>query len=141
MADLTITQMSKKYRIKTDTLRYYERIGLLPPVPRKANGNRYYNEGLQDLLEMIICLRHSDVPVETLIDYTQLLQQGDATLQARQDLLEEQLAILKEKQAALQRAVNRLAFKVKLYQTGEIKKNKNYFHQLHIMDDGVNAGN
>lgn len=141
MADLTITQMSKKYKIKTDTLRYYERIGLLPPVPRRANGHRYYNEGLQDLLEMIICLRHSDVPVETLIDYTQLLQQGDATLQARQDLLEEQLAILKNKQAVLQRAVDRLAFKVKLYQTGEIRKNKNYFNELHIMDDDVDVKN
>jgi MerR family transcriptional regulator, aldehyde-responsive regulator len=47
MTDLTITDVSEKYHLKPDTLRYYERIGLIPAVPRKKNGNRYYNEGLQ----------------------------------------------------------------------------------------------
>ena len=82
MADLSITQVSQKYDITPDTLRYYERIGLIPKVPRKANGNRYYNEGMQGWIEMIVCLRHSGVTVEALIDYAQMLQQGDATLDA-----------------------------------------------------------
>lgn len=47
MPDLSITQISQKYDITPDTLRYYERIGLISKVPRKANGNRYYNEGMQ----------------------------------------------------------------------------------------------
>lgn len=50
MTDLTITDVSEKYYLKPDTLRYYERIGLIPAVPRKKNGNRYYNEGLNDCL-------------------------------------------------------------------------------------------
>ncbi len=48
MTDLTITDVSEKYYLKPDTLRYYERIGLIPAVPCKKNGNRYYNEGLQN---------------------------------------------------------------------------------------------
>ena len=37
---MTISEVSKKYDISTDTLRYYERIGLLPPVPRTKSGLR-----------------------------------------------------------------------------------------------------
>lgn len=135
MPNLTITQVSKKYQIKADTLRYYERIGLLPKVPRAANGNRYYTEGMQGWLEMIICLRHSGVSVETLVDYAELLQQGDQTLQAREDLLKEQLALLEEKRHDLDRSINRLKHKISLYESGEIKKGKSYFEEYKIIDD------
>lgn len=40
---MTITQASKKYDISVDTLRYYERIGLIPPVPRTSSGVRDYD--------------------------------------------------------------------------------------------------
>ena len=92
--NLTITQVSEKYNITPDTLRYYERIGLLPNVPRQSNGNRYYDDSVQEWIEMIVCLRHSGVPVEKLIDYAEMIQKGDSTLQAREDLLKEQLANL-----------------------------------------------
>jgi DNA-binding transcriptional MerR regulator len=135
MADLSITQVSQKYDITPDTLRYYERIGLIPKVPRKANGNRYYNEGMQGWIEMIVCLRHSGVTVEALIDYAQMLQQGDATLDARKELLKEQLSMLEEKKHNLDRSINRLKHKISLYETGEIKKGKSYFEEYKIMDD------
>lgn len=135
MADLSITQVSQKYDITSDTLRYYERIGLIPKVPRKANGNRYYNEGMQGWIEMIVCLRHSGVTVEALIDYAQMLQQGDTTLDAREELLKEQLSMLEEKKHNLDRSINRLKHKISLYETGEIKKGKSYFEEYKIMDD------
>ncbi|MDO4903634.1 MAG: MerR family transcriptional regulator [Limosilactobacillus sp.] len=135
MSDLTITEVSKKYGLKPDTLRYYERIGLLPNVPRRSNGNRYYPQGMQDWIEMIICLRHSGVSVETLLDYANLLIQGDSTLQAREDLLREQLAELKEKQFNLNRSISRLEHKISLYENGEITEDKNYFEEYKIMDD------
>lgn len=135
MPDLSITQISQKYDITPDTLRYYERIGLIPTVPRKANGNRYYNEGMQGWIEMIVCLRHSGVTVEALIDYAQMLKQGDSTLDAREDLLKEQLSMLEEKRHNLDRSINRLKHKISLYETGEIKKGKSYFEEYKIMDD------
>lgn len=101
MSDMTITEVSRKYHINAATLRYYEQIGLLPKVPRRANGNRYYDDHLQSWLEMIICLRHSGVPVEELVKYTQLLEQGDSTLEAREQLLKEQLAMLIQKRKIL----------------------------------------
>lgn len=135
MSELTITEVSSKYQIKPDTLRYYERIGLIPKVPRRPNGNRYYNDGLQGWLEMIICLRHSGVSIETLIDYAHLLEQGDATLDAREKLLREQLELLEEKRTNLDRSIKRLKHKISLYETGEIKKGKSYFEEYKILDD------
>lgn len=135
MSDLSITQISQKYDISPATLRYYERIGLIPKVPRKSNGNRYYNDGMQGWIEMIVCLRHSGVTVEALIDYAQMLQQGDATLKAREDLLKEQLSLLEEKKHNLNRSIKRLKHKISLYESGEIKKGKSYFEEYKIMDD------
>lgn len=135
MSDLTITEVSKKYNIKPDTIRYYERIGLLPKIPRKNNGNRYFNEGMQGWIEMIVCLRHSGVPVEKLIDYADMLRAGDETLQAREDLLKEQLKELEQKKKDLNRSINRLKHKISLYESGEIRENKSYFEEYKILDD------
>lgn len=135
MANLTITEVSQKYNIKPDTLRYYERIGLIPKVARQSNGHRYYNEGLQGWIEMIVCLRHSDVPIEKLVDYAEMLKQGDSTLEARKELLEEQLKELEQQKYNLDRSIKRLEHKISLYNSGEIKKGKNYFEEYKIMDD------
>lgn len=131
----TITEVSQKYDINANTLRYYERIGLLPHVPRKANGNRYFTEELLKWLEMVICLRHSGVSIEALLDYAGLLKQGHSTLQAREDLLRERLNVLYKKQHNLQRSIDRLVHKIELYQSGEIENEESYFNQYDIMAD------
>ncbi|MBD5429211.1 MerR family transcriptional regulator [Lactobacillus sp.] len=139
MPDLTIREVAKKYNLKPDTLRYYERIGLLPKVPRKKNGNRYFTEGMQGWIEMVVCLRHSDVPVEALIDYAEMLRQGDSTLEAREDLLKEQLANIEEKRHNLDRSIARLKHKISLYESGKIKENKSYFEEYKILEDNKNT--
>ncbi len=135
MTELTITEAAEKYQISPDTLRYYERIGLLPAVPRTPNGRRCYPEDVQKWLEMIICLRHSGVGVEKLLDYVSLIQQGDQTLPAQEELLREQRDALVEKQHDLQRSIDRLNYKLRLYETGEIKQHKSYFAEYHVLDD------
>ena len=131
MSDMTITEVSHKYHLNAATLRYYERIGLLPKVPRRANGNRYYDDHLQARLEMI----NSGVPVEELVKYAQLLEQGDSTLDAREQLLKEQLAMLIQKRKNLDRSIERLQHKISLYENGEIKQNRSYFEEYDILDD------
>ena len=135
MTELTITEAAEKFQISPDTLRYYERIGLLPAVPRTPSGRRCYPEDVQKWLEMIICLRHSGVGVEKLLDYVSLIQQGDQTLPAQEELLREQRDALVEKQHDLQRSIDRLNHKLKLYETGEIKQHKSYFAEYHVLDD------
>ena len=131
MSDMTITEVSHKYHLNAATLRYYERIGLRPKVPRRANGNRYYDDHLQARLEMI----NSGVPVEELVKYAQLLEQGDSTLDAREQLLKEQLAMLIQKRKNLDRSIERLQHKISLYESGEIRQNRSYFDEYDILDD------
>lgn len=135
----TITEVGQKYDINTNTLRYYERIGLLPNIPRKPNGNRYFTENILHWLEMVVCLRHSGVPIEALIDYVNLMQEGNQTLEAREQLLREQLEALYLKRTNLQRSIDRLEHKISLYESKEIVKEQSYFEEYRISDDKKNS--
>lgn len=135
----TISEVSEKYQISSSTLRYYERIGVLPNIPRQANGNRYFTDQLLNWLEMIICLRHSGVPIEKLIEYAKLIQKGDDTIATREALLREQLAELYQKRVNLQRSIQRLEDKIALYESGEITQESSYFEAYQIMQDAPNS--
>ena len=135
----TISEVSEKYQISSSTLRYYERIGLLPNIPRQANGNRYFTDQLLNWLEMIICLRHSGVPIEKLIEYAKLIQKGDDTIATREALLREQLSELYQKRVNLQRSIQRLEDKIALYESGEITQESSYFESYQIMQDAPNS--
>ena len=84
---MTITEVSKKYEITPDTLRYYERIGLIPPVPRTKGGIRDYDEESCRWIELMKCMRRAGVQIEALIEYVALFKQGDETLDARKKIL------------------------------------------------------
>ena len=87
---MTIAEVARKYDLTPDTLRYYERIGLLPDVKRTAGGIRDYSEEDCRWVEYIKCMRSAGVSVETLVEYVALFHQGAATIQARKQLLLEQ---------------------------------------------------
>lgn len=137
----TISQVAEIYKINPTTLRYYERIGLLPPIPRQPNGNRYFTDDLNKWLEMIICLRHSGVPIEALIEYSQMVLEGEATLTARENLLRQQRDLLLEKQANLQRSIDRLNHKIGLYESGVIAKEESYYREYGIDTDRKEKSN
>lgn len=84
---MTIKEVSEKFDITADTLRYYERVGLIPPVARNASGNRDYQEKDVSWVEHTVCMRNAGVPIEALIEYVKLFQMGDATFGARLDSL------------------------------------------------------
>lgn len=80
---MTISEVSEKYGLTPDTLRYYERIGLIPPVPRTKSGLRDYDESSCGWIEFIKCMRGAGLQIEALIEYVALYQQGDSTIEAR----------------------------------------------------------
>ena len=94
---MTIKEVSEKYDISEDTLRYYERIGLLPKVPRKKSGIRDFDENSCKWIEFIKCMRSAGMRIEALIEYMNLFQEGKKTVTARKNLLLEQREILEEK--------------------------------------------
>jgi DNA-binding transcriptional MerR regulator len=77
---MKISEVSEQCGVSADTLRYYERIGLLPHVNRSESGIRDYNELDMRRVEFIKCMRTAGLPVEVLITYYQLVQQGDETI-------------------------------------------------------------
>lgn len=87
---MTIKEVSERFGVSTDTLRYYERIGLIPQIARTAGGIRDYTESDISWVEHTICMRNAGVPIEALIEYIRLFQMGDATFEARCQLLKEQ---------------------------------------------------
>lgn len=113
---MTITEVAKKYDLTPDTLRYYERIGLIPGVSRTSGGIRDYQEEDCRWIEFIKCMRSAGLPVETLIEYVKLFQTGEGTVQARKELLVEQRNILKERIKEMQDTLERLNTKIKRYE-------------------------
>ena len=83
---MTITEVSKKYDLSQDTLRYYERIGLLPAVNRNKSGIRDYTDEDCKWVEFIKCMRGAGLPIEVLIEYVALFQEGESTIQARKEI-------------------------------------------------------
>lgn len=119
---MTIAEVSKKYELSTDTLRYYERIGLVPPVPRNKSGIRDYDTESCQWVELMKCMRSAGVQIEALIEYVALFQQGDETIGARKALLIEQRDQLVERMAEMQRSLDRLNDKIERYDQGLMTK-------------------
>ena len=126
---MTIKEVSQKYNISQDTLRYYERVGMIPKVTRTASGIRDYQESDLSWVELVICMRSAGLPVEALIEYVELYQQGDQTFSARLELLQEQRRNLEEQQKQLQAAIIKLDYKISRYEvavkTGKLSWEEN----------------
>lgn len=112
---MTIGEASKQYDISCDTLRYYERIGLIPNVPRNKSGLRDYDQESCNWIGFIKCMRGAGMSIEALIDYVTLFKQGDSTLLARKELLLEQRKLLQAKKDNIESTINRLDYKIEHY--------------------------
>ena len=114
---MTIAEVSKQYNISADTLRYYERIGLIPPVNRNKNGIRDYTDEDCKWVDFIKCMRSAGLPIEVLIEYVTLFRQGNSTIEARKEILIEQRGILEEKINFMTATLERLNYKIDNYNT------------------------
>jgi MerR family transcriptional regulator, aldehyde-responsive regulator len=121
---MKIAEVSERYSISHNTLRYYERIGLIPPVNRNGNGIRDYNELDVRRVEFIKCMRSAGLPIETLIKYVALVQQGDRTIEARKEILIEQREQLVARMAEMQKTLDMLDYKIKVYENAVLKREK-----------------
>ncbi|MCI9554808.1 MerR family transcriptional regulator [uncultured Oscillibacter sp.] len=113
---MTIREVSERYGLSTDTLRYYERVGLIPPVPRSGGGARDYDPASLAWVELIKCMRSAGVGIEALSEYCRLFQQGEETLEARKALLVEQRRQLLERMGDMRRSLERLDEKIEHYE-------------------------
>ncbi|MPM15302.1 HTH-type transcriptional regulator AdhR [bioreactor metagenome] len=113
---MTIAEVSRKYELSEDTLRYYERIGMIPPVNRTPGGLRNYAEEDCKWVELAKCMRSAGLPVEVMIEYLRLTREGDGTIPARRQLLLRQREKLLLQKAAIESTLDRLNFKISRYE-------------------------
>lgn len=113
---MTIAEVSKAYGLSADTLRYYERVGLIPAVSRGKSGIRDYSEEDCRWVNFAKCMRGAGLPIEALIEYVALFQQGDETREARRQILLEQRRLLAERMEGMQRTLERLDYKIERYE-------------------------
>jgi DNA-binding transcriptional MerR regulator len=121
---MKIAEVSERYGISLDTLRYYERIGLIPPVNRNKSGIRDYSEIDLKRVEFIKCMRSAGLPIEVLVEYVGLVQQGDKTIEARKEILKEQREQLVAKIQEIQKTLDMLDYKIEVYENSVLKKEK-----------------
>ena len=121
---MKIAEVSESTGISSDTLRYYERIGLIWPVTRNASGIRDYTDLDLRRVEFIKCMRSAGLPIEVLIEYVALVQQGDPTIEARKEILKEQREILAGRMSEMQRTLDLLDHKIDVYEKAVLKKEK-----------------
>lgn len=133
---MSIAEVSRKYDISADTLRYYERIGLIPPVPRTRGGLRDYGEESCGWIQLMKCMRAAGVQIEALIEYVDLFQQGDATLDARKALLVEQRDQLVSRMAEMQASLDLLNQKIDRYEQGMMTAEQQ-LRRLHAEREGA----
>jgi DNA-binding transcriptional MerR regulator len=119
---MRIAEVSEKYNLSVDTLRYYERVGLIPPVNRSDSGIRDYNEMDIKRVEFIKCMRAAGLPIEVLTEYIRLVQLGDDTIEARKEILIDQREQLLTRMADMQATLDKLNYKIDVYENALLQK-------------------
>lgn len=117
---MTIKEVAEKFDMTNDTLRYYEKVGLIGPVKKNSSGIRNYNEEDLKRIEFIKCMRSAGISIEVLKKYVDLYDEGESTKLERQQLLEEEQEKLEEKIKTMTKALNKLKFKIELYKTDKL---------------------
>jgi DNA-binding transcriptional MerR regulator len=104
----TIQQVAQQTGLSIDTLRYYERIGLLEPVGRAQNGHRRYTQHDLAWIDLLIRLRNTGMPRAQMVRFAELRRQGSATLTERRLMLEQHQHSLEQHMATLQQKIARI---------------------------------
>jgi DNA-binding transcriptional MerR regulator len=129
---MKIGDVSEQYGISVDTLRYYERIRLLPAVTRNQGGIRDYGEMDIKRVEFIKCMRSAGLPIDVLIEYMRLVEQGDGTIEARKKILIEQREQLAARMAEMQKTLDLLDYKIEVYENRVLKREQEIIEMIEV---------
>ncbi len=121
---MKITEVSKLLNISCDTLRYYEKIGLIPTVTRNENGIRDYSDEDIKWVEFVKCMRGVGLSIESLKEYLRLFNEGESTIPTRKEILLSERDKLGEKIEEMQSIYNRLEQKIEVYESRLLEKER-----------------
>ena len=126
---MTIAEVSKKYNLTPDTIRYYEKEGIIPKIPRNKNGIRDFDEKSCRWIEFIKCMRNAGMPVEVLSKYVKLMEKGHDTVKERRQLLINQKEVLLKKQVDINNTLDRITKKIEIYDDIVAGKRKDFMEE------------
>ena len=112
---MNIKEAAEATGISIDNLRYYERIGLIPGVPRTASGLRSYDEMSLRWIEFAMRFKRAGMPLDSIREYIQLALKGEETKEARKEILLETKERLEEKMRAIQEGLDVINYKLDTY--------------------------
>lgn len=138
---MKIAVVSELSGLSVDTLRYYERVGLLPPVTRNDSGIRDFSELDIKRVEFIRCMRNAGLPIDVLTEYMRLALIGDDTIEARKNILEEQRDQLAGQISEMQKTLDLLNYKIKIYDERllEIEKTLSPMEEFEVVHESVSS--
>jgi DNA-binding transcriptional MerR regulator len=119
---MRISKVSELTGVSADTLRYYEKIGLIPTVTRSNNGIRDYQDIDIKRIEFIKCMRRAGLPVKALIEYIELVQQGNQTIELRKEILKTHREQFISKIKELQETLDLINYKIQVYEEAVLKR-------------------
>lgn len=114
---VNIAEFSRRTGVSAYTVRYYEKIGLLRHIQRRANGHRLFSERDIDWIAFVQRLKETGMPLQQIQRYADLRETGDATLAERQQLLEAHARALRQSLAQQQQHLHKLDEKIAHYRT------------------------
>jgi DNA-binding transcriptional MerR regulator len=117
MARYTPAETAARSGFSLDTLRYYEKIGLLSDVDRTPGGRRVFSDDDLGWLALVRCLRDTGMPVAQMCRYAELAREGDHTARERMELLREHAKLVEEQMRLLQRQYEHLREKIRYYES------------------------
>ncbi|NKZ05637.1 MerR family transcriptional regulator [Actinomadura latina] len=115
MSSYSPAETAEKSGFSIDTLRYYEKIGLLSGIARNASGRRVFTDDDLAWLGMLRCLRVTGMPIAEMLRYSELARGGTETFQERFDLLREHDRRVEEQIASLRAQQQHIKRKIDLY--------------------------
>lgn len=133
---MTIKEVSEKFNITPDTLRYYEKVGVIPKVHRTSGGKRDFTESDISWVQTMKCFRSAGVPIDMLIEYRELFEEGNKTFEARCNLLKRAKEKLLEERKRYDDALEKLTYKIDKYEEACITGELNWEDE-HISKDGA----
>ncbi|MFH5186007.1 MerR family transcriptional regulator [Paenibacillus sp. TAB 01] len=123
----SISEASAKFHIPESTLRYYEKKGLLPLIERDEAGRRLFSENQMALLETVICLKNTHMPISEIKQYIDWIVEGESTTRLRLDMMQNHKQAVLAEISLMTESLKGIDFKITRYTTAlgkEIKKDK-----------------
>lgn len=115
MKYLSISEASAKLNIPESTLRYYEKKGLLPLIERDDAGRRLFSENQMALLETVVCLKNTHMPISQIKQYMDWIIEGNRTLETRLDMMQKHKQAVLDEISLMQESLKGIDFKITRY--------------------------